>query len=182
MGLNSCLQSSPFLGGQTPSSTDSQAFSFLGSQPGHFSQPHLSRWYHRLNAMSSKERSSLPPGNGILQASPAPISPMDRWILSRMAYATEQVNTGFMEYNFPQATTALYNFWLYELCDVYLECLKPIFQGNDTSAALSARAVLYLCLDSGLRLISPFMPFISEELSRGCPGGTAVSLPVSWSH
>merc|ERR1712013_566778 len=53
--LNSCLQSSPFLGGHQPSSTDSQAFSGLGSQPGHFSHPHLSRWYHRINAMSGKE-------------------------------------------------------------------------------------------------------------------------------
>merc|ERR1719435_856527 len=97
----------------------SQSSSCLGSQPGHFSHPHLSRWYHRINAMSSKERSSLPPGKGVLQATPAPISPMDRWILSRMAYAAEQVNIGFKEYNFPQATTALYNFWLYELCDVY---------------------------------------------------------------
>jgi len=175
--LNSCLQSSPFLGGQTPSSTDSQAFSFLGSQPGHFSHPHLSRWYHKLNAMSSKERSSLPPGNGILQASPAPISPMDRWILSRMAYATEQVNTGFMEYNFPQATTALYNFWLYELCDVYLEYLKPIFQGSDSSAVLTARNVLYTCLDGGLRLISPFMPFISEELFQRLPRWSANEPP-----
>merc|ERR1719435_856142 len=175
--LNSCLQSSPFLGGLQPSSTDSQAFSCLGSQPGHFSHPHLSRWYHRINAMSGKERSSLPPGKGVLQATPAPISPMDRWILSRMAYAAEQVNIGFKEYNFPQATTALYNFWLYELCDVYLEYLKPIFQGTDSSAALTARNVLYLCLDSGLRLISPFMPFISEELFQRLPRWSAQEPP-----
>jgi len=175
--LNSCLQSSPFLGGLQPSSTDSQAFSCLGSQPGHFSHPHLSRWYHRINAMSGKERSSLPPGKGVLQATPAPISPMDRWILSRMAYATEQVNIGFKEYNFPQATTALYNFWLYELCDVYLEYLKPIFQGTDSSAALTARNVLYTCLDGGLRLISPFMPYISEELFQRLPRWSAKEPP-----
>ena len=40
----------------------------------------------------------------------------------------EEVNKGFLEYNFPAATTALYSFWLYELCDVYLEVLKPVFQ------------------------------------------------------
>merc|ERR1712106_598910 len=78
-------------------------------------------------------------------------------------------NIGFTEYNFPQATTALYNFWLYELCDVYLEYLKPVFQGPDSSAVLTARTVLYTCLDSGLRLISPFMPFISEELFQRLP-------------
>jgi len=167
--LNSCLQSNPFLGGQHPTSSDSQAFSSISNQPGYFSHPHLSRWYHRMNALSPAERSSLPAGKGVLQASPAAISPMDKWILSRMAYAVEQVNIGFQEYNFPQATTALYNFWLYELCDVYLEYLKPIFQGTDSSAVLTARNVLYMCLDGGLKLIAPFMPFISEELFQRLP-------------
>ena len=45
-----------------------------------------------------------------------------------MSFAVDMVNEGFENYNFPQATTALYNFWLYELCDVYLEYLKPVFQ------------------------------------------------------
>ena len=57
----------------------------------------------------------------------------------------------------------LYNFWLYDLRDVYLE-LKPVFQGGCSASILTARAVLYICLDSGLRPTSPFMPFISEEL------------------
>ena len=45
-----------------------------------------------------------------------------------MASAADTANEGLEKYNFPQATTALYNFWLYELCDVYLEYLKPVFQ------------------------------------------------------
>jgi len=167
--LNSCLQSSTFLGGSNPSSTDSQAFSGIIIQPNYFSQPHLSRWYHRMNTLTTKDRSSLPAGKGVLVPTPAPLSPMDRWILSRLSYAAEQVNIGFKDYNFPVATSALYNFWLYELCDVYLEYLKPIFQGSDSSAVLTARTVLYTCLDSGLRLISPFMPFISEELFQRLP-------------
>jgi len=175
--LNSCLQSCPFLGGQQPSSTDSQAFKDITTQPSHFAHPHLSRWYHRMNALTSSDRSSLPTGKGILLPTPAPLSPMDRWILSRLAYAVEQVNIGFKEYNFPLATTALYNFWLYELCDVYLEYLKPVFQGTDSSAVLTARTVLYTCLDSGLRLISPFMPFISEELFQRLPRWSAKEPP-----
>merc|ERR1712038_261001 len=95
---------------------------------------------------------------------------MDRWILSRMSYAVDTVNEGFEKYNFPQATTALYNFWLYELCDVYLEYLKPVFQGGAADAVLTARHVLTTCLNVGLRLISPFMPFISEELYQRLPG------------
>jgi len=167
--LNSCLQSSPFLSGQKASTTDVEAFKSLSSQPGHFVHPYLSRWYHRMNALTLKERASVPSGKGVLQANPAHLAPLDRWILSRLAYAVEQVNVGFQEYNFPMATTAIYNFWLYELCDVYLEYLKPIFQGDDSSAVITARNVLYICLDGGLRLIAPFMPFIAEELFQRLP-------------
>lgn len=44
----------------------------------------------------------------------------DRWILSRLCSAVGQCNAGFQAYDFPAITTAIYNFWLYELCDVYL--------------------------------------------------------------
>ncbi|KAJ7377422.1 Valine--tRNA ligase [Desmophyllum pertusum] len=47
-------------------------------------------------------------------------TPEDRWILSRLSYAEKTANEGFRNYDFPSATTAIYNFWLYELCDVYL--------------------------------------------------------------
>ena len=48
---------------------------------------------------------------------------MDLWILSRLSTAEATSNTGFKEYDFPASTTAIYNFWLYELCDVYLVCI-----------------------------------------------------------
>lgn len=47
-------------------------------------------------------------------------SNMELWILSRLAYAIDQCNSGFEGYDFAVATTAIYNFWLYDLCDVYL--------------------------------------------------------------
>ena len=63
------------------------------------------------------------------------------------------------------------------MCDVYLELIKPVFwkaaeapQGSPAAeAAAAARTVLSTCLDVGLRLISPFMPFISEELWQRLP-------------
>merc|ERR1712212_116237 len=136
-----------------------------------------SRWFHRMNALSDNEKAILPAGQGIAEAEPSPLAYKDRWILSRLSQAVETCHAGFQSYNFPQATTALYNFWLYELCDVYLEYLKPIFQGTDSSAALTARNVLYTCLDGGLRLISPFMPYISEELFQRLPRWSAKEPP-----
>ena len=51
---------------------------------------------------------------------------MDQWILSRLTDAVADANKGFQEYDFPLITTAIYNFWLYELCDVYLVCHTAI--------------------------------------------------------
>ncbi|XP_074654365.1 valine--tRNA ligase-like [Tubulanus polymorphus] len=98
--------------------------------------------------------------------------PMDRWVLSRLAHAVELCNDGFVKYDFPQATTACFNFWLYELCDYYLEYMKPIINGTDDDSKCVCRAVLYTCLDVGLRLIHPFMPYLSEELYQRLPRRT----------
>ncbi|MBN3299917.1 SYVC ligase, partial [Amia calva] len=98
---------------------------------------------------------------------------VDRWILSRLCHAVELCDSGFKSYDFPAVTTAIYNFWLYELCDVYLECLKPVFAGSDTVAMAVSRETLYTCLDVGLRLLSPIMPFVSEELFQRLPRRSA---------
>lgn len=97
---------------------------------------------------------------------------MDRWILSRLAAAAQACNQGFEMYDFPTATSACYSLWLYEICDVYLEYLKPIFYKNDPASSI-ARETLLTCFDVGLRLLSPFMPFITEELWQRLP------LPIS---
>lgn len=94
---------------------------------------------------------------------------MDLWILSRLATAVDACNKGFATFDFSAATNASYNFWLYDLCDVYLECVKPIFQNGTDAEKLAARQTLFTCLDNGLRLLSPFMPFISEELYQRLP-------------
>uniref|UniRef100_A0A8D0APM0 Valine--tRNA ligase n=1 Tax=Sander lucioperca TaxID=283035 RepID=A0A8D0APM0_SANLU len=98
----------------------------------------------------------------------------DRWILSRLSAAVGLCDAGFKAYDFPTITTAIYNFWLYELCDVYLESVKPVFnKAEEDSAsqrqALVCRQTLYSCLDVGLRLLSPIMPFVSEELYQRLP-------------
>ncbi|KAB0396918.1 hypothetical protein E2I00_009833, partial [Balaenoptera physalus] len=102
---------------------------------------------------------------------------VDRWIRSRLTEAVRLSNQGFQAYDFPAVTTAQYSFWLYELCDVYLECLKPVLNGGDQVAAECARQTLYTCLDVGLRLLSPFMPFVTEELFQRLPRRTPRAPP-----
>ena len=61
------------------------------------------QWYHRMNAMTKTERSSLPKGpGGILEAQPARPTLVDRWILSRLAFAAASCNEGFESYDFPK--------------------------------------------------------------------------------
>lgn len=102
-------------------------------------------------------------------------SPMDLWMLSRLAAVAEGCNLGFAGYDFMQTTKATYNYWMYDLCDVYLETLKPIFQNGTDDQKSAARKTLFLCLDYGLRLISPFMPFITEELWQRLPRSNKVA-------
>lgn len=100
---------------------------------------------------------------------PSELSPMDRWMLSRLSLAVNKVNGGFSSYDFPAATTHCYNLWLYDLCDVYLEYLKPVFASGAEAEQAAARRTLYTTLEFGLKLLSPFMPFVTEELFQRLP-------------
>eukprot|EP01117_Protostelium_nocturnum_P006820 TRINITY_DN2451_c0_g1_i2.p1 TRINITY_DN2451_c0_g1~~TRINITY_DN2451_c0_g1_i2.p1 ORF type:complete len:1087 (+),score=407.29 TRINITY_DN2451_c0_g1_i2:115-3261(+) len=109
-------------------------------------------------------------------------TPWEKWILSRLNNAIQLCNDGFRKYEFSQITTAIYNFWLYELCDYYLESLKPILDSKNASDEdklnqESGKQVLFTCLDNGLRLLSPFMPFVSEELYQRLPKRSTDTYP-----
>ena len=91
------------------------------------------------------------------------------WILHKLNKAIKEVNFNLEQMNFMQATNAVYQFWLYELCDVYLEVSKPVLDGTNEEAKKAAQDVLYICLDQGLKLLHPFMPFVTEELYQRLP-------------
>uniref|UniRef100_A0A8C5A7W3 valine--tRNA ligase n=1 Tax=Gadus morhua TaxID=8049 RepID=A0A8C5A7W3_GADMO len=111
-------------------------------------------------------------------------SAVDRWILSRLAAAVGSCTAGFQAYDFPGITTAIYSFWLYELCDVYLESVKPVFSDAEADGAAQRRALvcrqtLYTCLEVGLRLLAPIMPFVTEELFQRLPRRLPRDSPAS---
>jgi valyl-tRNA synthetase len=103
------------------------------------------------------------------------VSFRDRYILSRLNQTMEVCNKAFAAYEFGDLTTALYNFWLYDLCDVYLELAKPVMSGTDEKAKRTAQQTLYICLEFGLRLLHPLMPFVTEELWQRLPGKRSTS-------
>ncbi|KAG8735288.1 hypothetical protein FRC10_010763 [Ceratobasidium sp. 414] len=107
------------------------------------------------------------------EASPEPTGRetiVEKWILHKLDIAATDTNRALEERNFMAATTAVHNFWLYELCDVFIEAMKPMTdEGASAEVRKSAQNTLYTCLDMGLRLLHPFMPFVTEELWQRLP-------------
>ena len=121
----------------------------------------------------------VPPAKPVLTGDE---SLVDLWILSKLHKAVLETNTNLEQLNFMQATNVVYQFWLYELCDVYLEVCKPIIDGSDEAAKKSAKDTLYLCIEKGLQLLHPMMPFVTEELYQRLvrrPGDECKSIMVS---
>lgn len=103
----------------------------------------------------------------------------DRWILAAMNQAIRKVDAGFAAYNPSQALGAAREFMWGDLCDWYLEIIKPRLAKEEDSTAAIAKQILAHCLDTTLRLLHPFVPFITEHLygqlqktapKRGLPG------------
>jgi valyl-tRNA synthetase len=89
----------------------------------------------------------------------------DRWIRSRLTGIIEELNDALENYKFYEAANKIYHFIWHEFCDWYIELVKPsLKQGNKTS-----EAVLVDTLDQILRLLHPFMPFITEEIWQHIP-------------
>ncbi|MEE9165446.1 MAG: valine--tRNA ligase, partial [Nitrospinota bacterium] len=87
----------------------------------------------------------------------------DRWILSRLNTAVKNVRKSLEEYRFNDAAEAIYQFLWHELCDWYIEIIKPRLYGKEAGKE-SAGEMLMLTLGTSLRLLHPFMPFITEEI------------------
>ncbi len=110
------------------------------------------------------------------------VKPEDRWILSRLSRAVRQVTDHLEGYRPSAAITTAREFFWGEFCDWYLEFIKP--RMRDETQAPIARQVLAVGLDQVLRLLHPFVPFITEQLwiylNRQAPTrGVTEALPAS---
>jgi valyl-tRNA synthetase len=122
------------------------------------------------------------------RAERAPATLADRWILSRLHRTVGEVESALGQYRFDRAADAVYHFVWHELCDWYIELAKPDFAaaerepGSDEAAlrAATTRAVLLEVLDVTLRLLHPFMPFLTEELWGRLPGSAGLLSRAAW--
>jgi valyl-tRNA synthetase len=93
----------------------------------------------------------------------------ERWILTKMNTAAKQMNQALEEREFARSTQISHRYLYDELFDIYIENSKSIISDGTAEEARSAIDTLYTTLESGLRLVSPFMPFLSEELWQRLP-------------
>ena len=95
----------------------------------------------------------------------------DRWILSRLNRTAREVNAAIDAYEFHAAVQTLYHFFWDDFCDWYIELTKAdVTADEDTARRREARSRLLSVLDQALRLLHPFMPYITEELWLRLPG------------
>ncbi|KAG2185627.1 hypothetical protein INT44_002420 [Umbelopsis vinacea] len=89
---------------------------------------------------------------------------VNRYILSRLATAVMASQAGFEKFRLHEATDASRRFIIEDLCDVYVEFSKSMLKDSQSATSLSTLNILSACMDVGLRLTHPFMPFVTEEL------------------
>jgi len=97
------------------------------------------------------------------------LSTADRWILHRLNETSRDITRLIDAYEFGETGRLLYNFIWDDLCDWYIEFAKLSLYGDNVSAKKTTQSVLSYVLDRTLRMIHPFMPFISEEIWQHLP-------------
>nr|MBP7870178.1 valine--tRNA ligase [Candidatus Saccharicenans sp.] len=100
----------------------------------------------------------------------------NRWIRSRLTRVIEQLNDSLKNYKFYEAAETIYHFIWHEFCDWYIEFIKPELKESNKNT----QAVMEDTLDKILKLLHPFMPFITEEIWHHLPESGLSLLTESW--
>ena len=109
------------------------------------------------------------------------LSLQDRWILSRLNRVARQTEDALGAYKFNEAAGAVYQFVWHELCDWYLEAIKPALYDKDGSEEKAATlSVLWHVFKEALILLHPFAPFVTEEIWHSLPGTEGSIMKAAW--
>ncbi|MDA9929631.1 valine--tRNA ligase [Alphaproteobacteria bacterium] len=102
--------------------------------------------------------------------------PVGRWIVAEYNQAISRTTTAIENYRFNEAADALYSFIWNSYCDWYVELIKPQLAGD----AIETRATAAAVLEGALRLLHPFMPYLTEELNEKIFGNDTMMISSAW--
>lgn len=160
---------------------DALRFSFLahihGGKDFKFSEQRTEGYRNFMNKIWNATRFSLAgladfqvPAAG-MKAMPdkAKLSTFDQWIITKLSLVEQSVEEALEQDRFSDAASQLYSFTWYEFCDWYIEFIKPIMNGPATPEKQNTQLVLAHVLNRVMRLLHPFVPFITEEIFQKLP-------------
>ena len=104
----------------------------------------------------------------------------DKWILSRSQQAIREVSAHMEDGDFGLAAQKIYDFAWSEFCDWYIELSKGRLMGEDVESKATAQAVLLHVLETLLKLLHPFMPFLTEAVYKSLPGAEGFLMLSNW--
>ncbi len=111
---------------------------------------------------------------------PDTLEPEDKWILCRLGEVIGEVTENMEAYELGVASAKVYDFIWSDYCDWYIELTKARLQGEDEGAKVQAQQVLVYVLTETLKLLHPFMPFITEEIWQALPHQGDFLMLQSW--
>lgn len=124
----------------------------------------------RFISMNVKEGEEVSSIKELYESDPnIKLSLADRWILSRLSDVCVEVNKSLEEYRFNDSAGILYQFIWHELCDWYVELIKPELYGDNEESKKNSLRTLVHVFEVALALLHPFMPFITEEIWQQLP-------------
>ncbi|MGE0631784.1 MAG: valine--tRNA ligase [Pseudobdellovibrionaceae bacterium] len=163
------------------SGADALRFTLMASIAGgkdlKFSDQRLEGYRNFMNKIWNATRFSL----GALQGFKAPadgvkavpqkadLSTYDQWIIYKLSQVEQKMEDALEQHRFSDAATAVYEFVWHEFCDWYIEFSKPIINGTHEKEKAATQLVMAQVLNRIMRLLHPFVPFISEELYQKLP-------------
>ncbi|APH04210.1 valine--tRNA ligase [Bacillus weihaiensis] len=161
-------------------------FLSTGSSPGQdlrFSYEKVESTWNFANKIWNASRFALMNMNGLTYEEidlTGEKSVADKWILTRLNETIEHVTKLADKYEFGEVGRLLYNFIWDDFCDWYIEMAKLPLYGEDEAAKKTTRSVLAYVLDNTMRLLHPFMPFITEEIWQSLPHQGASITIAEW--
>ena len=148
------------------------------AQDVRFSEERLAQGQQLTNKLWNAARLILLGVSAEVRAAPTPTAVEDRWILSRLERVRAEVDRRIENYDFAHAALGLYEFVYGELCDWYLELVKPRLRAGESELG----ATLLYVLTQTLAIAHPMIPFVTEEIYRYVPGASgllAAGLPTA---